>query len=207
MSIRTFALVGTLTVGTSMATRMGPVTIAAHQIATQLWLLFALFIDSLALSGQILVADHMGRHRPDLARGVSTRLLFFGVVLGVLFAGVVAVGAPFWPWFFDLEPEVSLALGSVLPIVALMQPLNAAVFVGDGVFMGARAFGWLAAVMVFTAVCTGMAFAVTWMGGYGLVGLWWSMVVLIVARALGLGARWWGPWAILKESAPEDSAG
>ncbi|MFT6143523.1 MAG: MATE family multidrug resistance protein [Myxococcota bacterium] len=207
MSIRTFALVGTLTFGTSLATRMGPVTIAAHQIATQLWLLFALFIDALALSGQILVADHMGRHRPDLARAVSSRLLVFGSLFGVIFAGVVLVGGPFWPWFFDLEPDVTLALGSVLWIVALMQPLNAAVFVGDGVFMGARAFGWLAGVMVFTAVCTGTAFAVTWVGEYGLVGLWWSMVVMILARALGLGARWWGPWAILTDSPPRDSAG
>ncbi len=205
MSVRTFALVGTLTVGTSMATRMGPVTIAAHQIATQLWLLFALFIDALALSGQILVADHVGRHRSDLAREVSSRLLFFGVLFGVLFGAVVFAGSPFWPWLFDLEPEVTLALGTVLPVVALMQPLNAAVFVGDGVFMGARAFGWLATVMVFTAMCTAMAFVVTWIGEYGLVGLWWSMVVMIVARALGLGARWWGPWAILTES--NDSAG
>lgn len=200
MSIRTFALVGTLTIGTSMATRMGPVTIAAHQIATQLWLLFALFIDALALSGQILVADHLGRHRPDLARAVGQRLLVMGGGCGVVFAAAVFLGAPFWPWFFDLEPEVTFALGTVLPIVALMQPLNAAVFVGDGVFMGARAFGWLAAVMVFTAVFTGTAFAVTWAFDYGLVGLWGSMVVLTMSRAFGLGVRWWGPRTILTVS-------
>lgn len=193
MSIRTFSLIGTLTVGTALATRMGSVTVAAHQIAMQLWLLFALFIDALALAAQILVADHLGRDEAPQARSVSNRLLVYGTTAGVLFAVLLWVGQPFWPWFFELEEPVAQKLAAVLPIVALSQPLNAAVFVADGIFMGARRFAWLAGVMVFTALATLPCFLLAYATDAGLLGLWWGMVVMVVARALGLGVRWWGP--------------
>lgn len=50
---RTLAVLITTTMGTSMATRQGPVAMAAHQICIQVWLAVSLMTDALAASGQV----------------------------------------------------------------------------------------------------------------------------------------------------------
>ncbi|MCO4748365.1 MAG: MATE family efflux transporter [Proteobacteria bacterium] len=197
LSIRTFALIFTMTVTTSLATRMGKVPIAAHQVASQLWLMFALIVDAFALAGQSLIAEHVGAGRPQVARAIGDRLMVWGLRVGLALAAVVAGLAPLWPRVFNLEPDVTAALYAVLPIVALMQPLNAAVFVWDGVFMGAKAFGTLAWQMVLAAGVTLTCLAAAWTLDGGLVGLWLCMVVLIAARGLGQASWYYGPRSVL----------
>jgi Na+-driven multidrug efflux pump len=51
---RTLAVLTTMTLGTSMAARQGPVAMAAHQICIQVWLAVSLLTDALAASGQVL---------------------------------------------------------------------------------------------------------------------------------------------------------
>lgn len=51
---RTLAVLTTMTLGTSMAARHGPVAMAAHQICMQVWLAVSLLTDALAASGQVL---------------------------------------------------------------------------------------------------------------------------------------------------------
>ena len=51
---RTLAVLTTITLGTSMAARQGPVAMAAHQICMQVWMAVSLLTDSLAASGQVL---------------------------------------------------------------------------------------------------------------------------------------------------------
>lgn len=50
---RTLAVLVTMTLGTSMAARQGPVAMAAHQICLQVWLAVSLLTDALAASGQV----------------------------------------------------------------------------------------------------------------------------------------------------------
>lgn len=51
---RTLAVLTTMTLGTSMAARQGPVAMAAHQICIQVWLAVSLLTDALAASCQVL---------------------------------------------------------------------------------------------------------------------------------------------------------
>ncbi|KAF3971754.1 hypothetical protein CMV_004682 [Castanea mollissima] len=50
---RTLAVLITMTLGTSMAARQGPVAMAAHQICIRVWLAVSLLTDALAASGQV----------------------------------------------------------------------------------------------------------------------------------------------------------
>lgn len=200
LSVRTFALVATMTVATAIATRFGPQVVAAHQVAREAWMFLALVVDAFALAGQALVADHLGADRPGVAREVADRLLLWGLGVGAISVGLVLAAWPLFPWFFDLQPGVMGELSPVMPIVAAMQPLNALVFVWDGVFMGARRFGWLAGSMVVAAGCTGAVLWWSWSTRAGLEGVWWALVVLIAVRGLTQAVRWWGPWAILPRS-------
>ena len=47
------AVLVTMTIGTSMAARQGPVAMAAHQICVQVWLAVSLLTDALAASAQV----------------------------------------------------------------------------------------------------------------------------------------------------------
>lgn len=51
---RTLAVLVTMTIGTSMAARQGPVAMAAHQICYQVWLAVALLTDALAAASQVV---------------------------------------------------------------------------------------------------------------------------------------------------------
>jgi hypothetical protein len=46
-----------MTLATSMAARQGPISMAGHQICMQIWLAASLLSDSLALAGQVCVAQ------------------------------------------------------------------------------------------------------------------------------------------------------
>lgn len=50
---RTISVLFTMTLGTSMAARQGPVAMAAHQICLQVWLAVSLLTDALAASAQV----------------------------------------------------------------------------------------------------------------------------------------------------------
>ena len=194
LSIRTFALVGTITLAAAVATRVGTAAIGAHQVAWQLWIAAALVVDAFAVAGQALVARYMGEEKPRIAREISDRLLVLGTVVGVALAAGLAALTPVLPWALAETPAAADALLEVWWLVVLMQPLNAAIFVWDGIYIGARRFGYLAWSMV-----GGAALAVCLLGlvlplGWGLLGVWSALVGINVVRAGALGAGYIG-WA------------
>lgn len=187
--VRTLSLIATMTLATAVATRLGPLAVAAHQVATQLWLLLALVVDALAVAGQALVGGSEGTE----ARRISNRLLAWGLALGVGLAALFALLRPWLPLLFTDDPAAVGRVDDLLPFVIWMQPLNALVFVWDGVYMGARAFRFLAVQMVLSAaVAAAVLLAVAPMG-WGLEGVWWGIVALMGTRAVTLGVRYFGP--------------
>jgi putative MATE family efflux protein len=63
--VRTVALRGALLLATAVATRIGTVEVAAHEIAFALWMLLALALDALAIAGQAVVGLHLGAGRVE----------------------------------------------------------------------------------------------------------------------------------------------
>lgn len=194
LALRTFALIGTLTLATAVATRIGTVQVAAHQVATQVWLLLALVVDALAVAGQALVARYRGAGDPATAREAANRLLGWGLRIGVGLAALFLALAPILPRFFTSEAEVVATILLVYPFIVFMQPLNAVVFVWDGVFLGAEDFRFLAWQMVLSAVAAAGVLLLVLPMGWGLVGVWWGMVALMLVRGLTLGWRYWFAW-------------
>lgn len=192
LSIRTFALVGTLTLATATATRLGEAAVGAHQVAWQLWGFAALIVDALAVAGQALVARHL-EPSPRIARQIADRLLGLGLVVGLALSLALAAGAPLLGLLLSETPSAAVALEQVWWIVVIMQPLNALIFVWDGVYLGARRFGYLA---VSTALAGGLGCVVlAWVEplGLGLPGVWAALVGINLVRGIALGGgylRW-----------------
>jgi MATE family multidrug resistance protein len=184
--LRTASLVGTMTLATAIAARVGVTAVAAHQVAAQLWTFLALLVDALAVAAQALVSKHLGADDPGTARRVSNRLLQWGLAVGV------ALGLGFWalrpvlPGFFTNDPDTIQALRDVYLFVVVLQPLNGLVFVWDGIYMGAEAFSYLAKAMIGTALAAAVVLLLVNPMDWGLTGVWWGITTLMAGRLLTL---------------------
>ena len=183
---RTAALVGTMTLATAVAARVGVTAVAAHQVAAQLWLFMALVVDALAVAAQALVAKHVGGEAHARARTVANRLVGWGLLLGCGLGIGFGLLRPFLPGFFTDDPATIQAILGVFPVVALLQPLNGFVFVGDGIYMGAERFAYLAKAMLLSAGGAAIVLLLVQPMGWGLTGVWTGITVLMVLRTLTL---------------------
>lgn len=188
--VRTLSLIGTLTIATAVAARVGTVAVAAHQVGSQLWLLLALVVDSIAVAAQAMIARHRGADDVATARAVGERLLLWGLGAGVGIGAALWLASPVLPRLFTSDPAAIAAVGTILPFVVFMQPLNALVFVWDGVFMGAERFRYLAAQMLASALVAAAVLLLVVPMGWGLAGVWWGIVALMGMRAATLAAAW-----------------
>lgn len=155
----------------------------------QILIFLALSIDALAIAAQSLIARFVGEQRPTDAWDVSVRLLQLGAAAGVGFLALLVVTRSVVPGWFTSAPDVREAIESIWPILAIMQPLAALVYVWDGIVMGAAEFGYLAGAMVLSGVAAIAVLALVIPLGWGLSGVWWGLLVLNMVRAATLG--WW----------------
>lgn len=196
--VRTIALRASLVVATAVATRMGTVEVAAHQIAFELWSFLAMALDAIAIAGQALVGRALGAGDGRSARGAGRRMIEWGVVFGVVVGVAVLSVRTVLPHLFTDDPEVIALAAFVLLWLAVLQPVNAVAFVLDGILIGAGDMRFLAWAMVgAAAVFVPAAIAVSATGA-GIGWLWASLGLLMTTRVVTLGARFAGDrWIVL----------
>jgi len=193
--VRTGSLLAALTVATSVAARLGPATLGGHQIAVQIEGLLALLIDGLAIAAQTLVGTQLGAGRPDEARATARRLLGWGAAAGLALGVLLAAASGVLPAVISDDTAVLDRARIGLLWVALIQLPAAAVFVLDGVLIGAsdlRFQQWanVAALVAFLP-CATVVLALE----LGIGGLWAALSVWMLARLAAnysryAGARW-----------------
>jgi MATE family multidrug resistance protein len=191
--VRTFALIGTLTLATAIATRVGMIAVAAHQVGSQLWLLLALVVDSLAVAAQAMVAKYRGSGDPLVSRAASNRLLAWGLGTGIGLSLLFWMLEPVLPRLFTDQPEVLATVREIYPFIVVMQPLNALVFVWDGIFLGLEEFRFVAVQMVLSGLAASIVLMLVIPFDWGLQGVWWGIVSLMAVRAVTLAIRYWRP--------------
>jgi putative MATE family efflux protein len=196
--VRTAALYACFLVAASVLARMGDAQIGAHQIAYELFLFIALVLDAVAIAGQVIVGRMLGAGNADGAHAAAVRMIGWSVVIGLVFAVVLAPLSHAIPRAFTDDPRVLHQAALLWPFLAVMQPLGGAVFALDGILIGAgdtRYLMWsmLAASGVFVLLAA-LALALGW----GVIGVWAALDVLIVARLALLGPRFARRrWAVL----------
>ena len=196
--VRTAALFASFLVAASVCARMGDPQLAAHQIASQLFFLLALILDSVAIAGQVIVGRMLGAGDPDSAHASAVRMIGWSVVVGGAFAIVLLPFGHVVPRVFTSDPLVLHEAAELWPYFALMQPLAGAVFALDGILIGAGdtsylMWSMLAASALFIALAVA-ALTQDW----GIVGVWIALDVLIAARLVLLWVRFAGRrWAVV----------
>ena len=170
--IRTGSLLAAFLAATAIASRIGDDDVAAHQIAFQVFLFLGLSLDAIAIAGQAMIGRFLGAENQHDARAAARRMIEWGIAVGIVFAVALAALRPVLVPIFTSDPDVRYLALQVLLIVAAMQPLNAVVFVLDGVLIGAGDVTYLAVAMLGALlVYVPAAVAVLVLGG-GLLWLW-----------------------------------
>jgi putative MATE family efflux protein len=187
--VRTAALYASFLVAASVLARMGDAQIGAHQIAYQLFTLLALLLDAVAIAGQVIVGRMLGAGDADGAHAAALRMIWWSVGIGLVFAVVLAPLSYALPRAFTGDPRVLHQAALLWPFLAAMQPLGGAVFALDGILIGAgdtRYLMWsmLGASGLFVLLA-GLALSFGW----GVIGVWAALDVLIAARLALLGPR------------------
>jgi len=186
--IRTTALLGAFTLAGAVIARSGDASLAAHQIAFQLWIFLALVLDSIAIAGQVLVGRGLGAGDSDRAYAASVRMIWLSVFAGVVFAAVMLSLEGVLPYAFTSDEAVVERAQAIWLLFALMQPLNGAVFALDGILIGAGDGRFLMWSMVVAFVASASVALAALAFDWGIVGVWSALVVLICFR---LALMWW----------------
>jgi Na+-driven multidrug efflux pump len=196
--VRTTALYASFLVAASVLARMGDPELGAHQIAYELFIFLALLLDSVAIAGQVIVGRTLGAGEADAAYDAAVRMIGWSVVIGTVFAVVLAPLSYWLPRAFTGDPAVLAQAAKLWPMFVVMQPLAGAVFALDGILIGASdtsylMWSMLAASALFIVIAA-LSLALDW----GIVGVWIGLDVLIAARLGVLGARFVGRrWAVV----------
>jgi putative MATE family efflux protein len=196
--VRTAALNAAFLFAASVLARMGDAQLGAHQIAFELFIFLALVLDAVAIAGQVIVGRMLGAGDAHRAYESAVRMIGWSVVLGLAFAIVLLALEHAVPRAFTGDHAVLAQAAKLWPFFALMQPLGAAVFALDGILIGASdtsylMWSMLAASAIFVAIAS-LALALGW----GIVGVWVGLDVLIAARLAFLGVRFVGRrWAVV----------
>jgi putative MATE family efflux protein len=196
--VRTVALYTSFLVAASICARIGDAQIGAHQIAFELFVFLALLLDAVAIAGQVIVGRLLGAGDAEGAYGAAVRMIGWAVVVGGVFAIVLLPLLHAVPRAFTSDPATLHEAAALWPFFALMQPLGGAVFALDGILIGASDTQYLMWSMVAAAMVFVVLAVIAFRAGWGIVGVWISLDVLIAMRLVLLGVRFRGRrWAVV----------
>lgn len=182
--VRTAALLGVLTLATSVAARTDAATLAGHQIAFQVFVFLALVVDALAIAAQAIVGTELGGAVRAEAVATSRRLIRLGLVVATGIGVVLVVTSPISPRLFSADEAVVERAALALVVLGVMQLPGSVAFVLDGVLMGGSDFAYVKWVTVAgLVVFVPFAVAVLRWPGLGIGGIWAGLLAWMTTRA------------------------
>jgi MATE family, multidrug efflux pump len=198
IAVRTGALLGAFAVASAVLARVGSASLAAHQIAFQLFVFLALVLDAIAIAGQVMTGRSLGAGDAPGARAAARRMIEWSLAVGALFAVVLFALHDVLPRVFTDDPAVLDRAAAIWPLFALMQPANAVVFGLDGILIGAGDTRFLAVSMLAAGLFVYVPVALLALHfEWGIVGVWCGFEGLIGVRLATNAVRFAGErWAV-----------
>jgi putative MATE family efflux protein len=192
IAVRTGALLGSFLVASAVLARVGAASLAAHQIAFQLFVFLALVLDALAIAAQVMVGRLLGAGDGERARAAATRVILWSAVVGAGFGLILIALIDVLPHAFTDDARVVEQAQEIWWLFAALMPLNGVVFALDGILIGAGDTRFLMWGMLLSAAVYVPVALLALERGWGIEGVWWGLAGLIGMRALTCGLRFLG---------------
>ncbi|KAL1300760.1 hypothetical protein AAHE18_18G204300 [Arachis hypogaea] len=205
--MRVVAVTFCTTFAASLASRLGPIPMAAFQTCLQVWLTSSLLADGLAVAVQAILACSFTEKDYKKAASSATRTLQMSFVLGLFLTFLVAFGLYFGAGLFSKNHQVVQLIRLGTSFVAATQSINTLAFVFDGVNYGASDFAYSAyslAMKLLVQVLVSIVSISTEFVLYKFkqfIGIWIALAIYITLRMfagiwrMGTGT---GPWRFLR---------
>jgi multidrug resistance protein, MATE family len=178
----------------AIVSRLGEVPLAANAVVWQLWGLSSFAVDGFAHAAENLVGNLLGERSFVEAREMAARIIRWGMGIGASFGLLFLLALEPLARLFTQHAEVVSVVVSLRWFIALVQPLNAVVFVFDGIFIGANDMGYLframaaASFLFFLPAVWVFVFALGW----EMQGAWLAYNGLMLGRFATLWPRYRG---------------
>ena len=183
--IRTVMLVFSFAFFTDQSARFGNAALAANHILLQLIAFSAFFLDGYAFVVESLAGKAMGAGNCAAFKVAVKRTTMLALLTASLLAlGIYVFGAGLVALLTDLVNVQELA-GELLWLTAIYVLCSFMAFQLDGIFIGVSFTG----EMRNAAIASLLIFLAAWwflIERMGMVGLWWAMIIYVLARALAL---------------------
>lgn len=183
--LRTLVMVLSFAFFTNQSARFGDATLAANHILMQFTAFAAFFLDAYAFVAESLVGRAAGAGRRDIfdltVRKSTTISFCTAAALALLLA---LAGRQFISLLTDI-PEVRFVAGDLLHFAVIYILLSFAAFQLDGIYIGVSR----TRQMRNAAFQSAGAYLLAWWlltERFGVDGLWWAMIIYVVARAVAL---------------------
>ena len=168
----------------ALGARDQEVDLATHQLAMTIWGFLAFVLDAIAIAAQAITGRALGAGDVATTRELTTRMVRWGAVSGVVTGVLLAAASPFLGHLFTGDPDVQDLLVPVLLVAAVGQPVAGVVFVLDGVLIGAGDGRYLArAGLVTLAAYAPVALACA-AAEASLVAVWMSFCAVFMGARL-----------------------
>lgn len=162
---------GVYTLMTTTAIKLGTLTMAAHQVALQIFWTLTYFVDPLFVAATSFIARDFGR-RPERVRKMAWLLMVLAMGVGVVIAGLSFAISTYGPGVFTEDVLIQTAIRGVGPLMAASQLVSALVLVTEGVLIGCGDLRYLLNVHCLNFVCLAGVLWGVGKSSLGLNGIW-----------------------------------
>ena len=199
MLMRNGFLLGTWAIATSLATKIGELHVASHQVVLSLWLLCALVSEAPAISAQVLAARYFSNGQIDKLKSLIKRLAMIGVVISSISVFGFVVSRKLVASCFTDDPQLYEYISKLLIIVAFQMPLVSYTLMGEGILIGCQYFRFMGISSVITSLITysSMKLFLIFSKSPSIFDIWKGITVLFLSRLtfvlMALSNKKYGP--------------
>lgn len=152
MLVRSMLLQGTFFGALIAASRLGTASLAAHAVINQLWILISYIVDGFAAAGIVLGSRLAGyahdaqhaQHAKQHFEILIKRVVFAGLLCGIICSTCFAMEkSRIISWFTDSPETMAILDDKTWWILTISQPINAIVFVYDGLMYASQNFAYI----------------------------------------------------------------
>ncbi len=195
VSVNSDILIRSLFLGLSLVSFLflssdfGDITLAANQILLQFLFFTAYALDGFAFSSETLVGQSIGAENRPAVRKSSILTSAWGMITAVIVSLVFALTGPMIITIMTTEPMVRIEAMNYLWWVVLVPIIGGPSWFLDGIFIGATKTKEMRNGMMISFFFYVIALVIT-MPTMENAGLWLSLYILFILRALTLGLKY-----------------